>query len=99
MYYSREELERIRKEGEQQAEDLALDRRSGTGRFQVNGIEAACTHCGHTSFELAQGMMNTRGLTFFGLDWLNDQTNILVCLRCTHMHWFGGKAERIEEQE
>lgn len=52
MYYSREELERIRREGKKKAEELVIDENSKQKYKAANGNKS----------------FNTRGLTFFGLD-------------------------------
>jgi len=33
-------------------------------------------------------MLNTRALTFFDLDWLNEEAAVRVCKRCGFLHWF-----------
>ncbi len=42
--------------------------------------------------------MNTRGLTFFGLDWLNQSATAMVCMRCGLVQLFTG-APGTSEQE
>lgn len=33
-------------------------------------------------------MLNTPGMTFMNLDWLNATASILVCVDCHHIEWF-----------
>ena len=36
-------------------------------------------HCGHDRFDSRSAVVNTRGLTFFGLDWLDTGATVLAC--------------------
>jgi len=33
-------------------------------------------------------LVNTPGLTFFGMEWANRQAENFVCDRCGHVLWF-----------
>lgn len=41
--------------------------------------------------------MNTKGMTFFRMDWANEEATALVCTTCSHIAWFMKKPSRIEE--
>jgi len=33
-------------------------------------------------------LLNTRGISFLGLDWANKVADNYVCDRCGYVHWF-----------
>ena len=94
MYYSKKELERIRKEGEEQAKKLGEESK-GYKYQSENDVQIICTHCKHDYFHKGSAQLNTRGLTFLGLDWLNESATTLVCSRCGYIHWFGKEVKQI----
>jgi predicted nucleic-acid-binding Zn-ribbon protein len=47
-----------------------------------------CLNCGGTSFRDREIRMNTGGMTFFGLDWLNKAARGYVCQTCGFVHMF-----------
>ncbi len=51
------------------------------------GIKLTCKHCGNTRFVYRDALLNTKGLTFFDLDWLNKSADVFVCARCGFLHW------------
>lgn len=61
----------------------------GPGKFEAAGIKIVCPHCKNDQFERSQAQLNTAGLTFLGLDWLNKSASILVCSHCSYIQWFG----------
>lgn len=48
----------------------------------------ACLICGHEDHIRRQVMLNTRGLTFLDLEWLNQGARGMVCSRCGFVHAF-----------
>ena len=54
----------------------------------VHGKALSCAHCGHDRFWTRGTLMNTRGITFFGLDWANKEADNYVCDQCGHVMWF-----------
>ena len=62
--------------------------REGNWKYEVAGIPVICSHCGHNEFESSTAMLNTRALTFFDLDWANEEATILICKHCGHIEWF-----------
>ena len=58
------------------------------GRRRVDGNDLQCPVCGHDVFWKRQTLLNTPGLTFFGVEWANKQADNYVCDRCGHMLWF-----------
>lgn len=57
-------------------------REAEAARFEAGGREVFCPHCGRDVFESKEVLLNTRGLTFFKLDWLNRSATALVCVKC-----------------
>lgn len=62
-------------------------------RFTVAGKPVRCSHCGNTEFASRKILMNTRGVTFFNLDWLNRGAFTLTCQHCGHIEWFSTAPE------
>ncbi len=54
----------------------------------VFGVKLACLVCSHGEFNHRYVLMNTDGMTFFGLDWLNASADVYVCDACGYLHWF-----------
>ncbi|MCT8140312.1 hypothetical protein H1D32_23000 [Anaerobacillus sp. CMMVII] len=88
IYYSKEELERLRIEGEKKAQEM-LDVVKDGREYKSNDIDIICVHCKHTKFDLGKALLNSRELTFFDLDWLDKSAVTLICKRCGYIHWFG----------
>jgi len=59
------------------------------------GKPIACVHCGHDRFVEGRALLNTRGFSFFDLDWLNRDAMTLTCTACGYIHWFAQKAREI----
>ena len=65
-------------------------------KFQSkNGIQVICVHLKHDHFNRENVLLNTRGLTFLGLDWLNSAATTLICTRCGYIHWFAKEVQQI----
>lgn len=64
-------------------------------KFKVGNICLACPVCGHDEFDRREMQMNTSGMTFMGMDWLNDSACALVCRQCKRIELF---AENPSEQ-
>lgn len=56
--------------------------------YEVAGKPVTCSHCGQTRFERGQAQLNTAGLSFLDLDWLNKSATIFKCTNCGHIEWF-----------
>jgi uncharacterized protein len=61
--------------------------------YQAGGLAVSCTHCKNNQFYLHKVLLNTRGLTFFKLDWLNRGATVLVCANCGMIQWFSETPE------
>ncbi|MCF7686943.1 MAG: DNA-binding protein [Cephaloticoccus sp.] len=57
--------------------------------YVVAGKPVTCPHCGGVRFHDRKTLMNTRGATFFNLDWLNRAAFTLTCSTCSRIEWFG----------
>lgn len=76
-----EEKRRLQREADSLEGDAA-------GERIVAGHALVCPVCGHDRFWKRRSLMNTPGLTFFGLEWTNRQAENFVCDRCGHVLWF-----------
>lgn len=56
----------------------------------VNGYPLVCPHCQGRSFQHKRIMLNTKGMTFFELDWLNKDADTFACTGCGRIEWFTG---------
>lgn len=61
--------------------------------YEIAGEQIVCPHCGGQSFELGEAQLNTAGMTFFNLDWLNRNATLLICSDCSNIQWFLDKPE------
>ena len=62
-------------------------------RVRVLGEPLTCVVCRTgTEFERREVQLNTKGLTFLGLDWLEKSGDAAMCLTCGYVHVFVGEA-------
>lgn len=54
----------------------------------VKGKKLVCPVCDHKYFHTRKSMLNTRGLTFFNLDWANKSATNYICGHCGYIFWF-----------
>lgn len=54
----------------------------------ILGRQLACTVCGHTSFHERSAQLNTAGMSFLNLDFLNKTATCYICEQCRHILWF-----------
>lgn len=66
----------------------AAARMSESHRFEAGGAPILCAHCRHDGFDAHEILLNTRGLTFLKLDWLNRSATALMCAKCGHINLF-----------
>jgi predicted nucleic-acid-binding Zn-ribbon protein len=59
-----------------------------THRYQIQGKSVICPQCGHNEFDQGSILLNTPGMTFFGLDWANRTATVLSCRQCGRIEWF-----------
>jgi predicted nucleic-acid-binding Zn-ribbon protein len=68
---------------------------NGPGKFEVEGKAVKCSHCGAETFAEGEALLNTVGMTFFGLDWANKTATTLMCSVCGRIEWFGQKPTKL----
>jgi predicted nucleic-acid-binding Zn-ribbon protein len=56
--------------------------------FEAGGAPILCPHCSNDQFSGREILLNTRGLTFLKLDWLNRSATALACAKCGHIQLF-----------
>lgn len=62
-----------------------------TAGVWVNGQPLTCVACGSgTRFHQREIKMNTTGMSFFDLDWLNRSADGAICSECGFLHTFYG---------
>ncbi|HSU14166.1 hypothetical protein [Longimicrobium sp.] len=64
-----------------------VKREEGTS-LVVQGRQVPCPICAHDRFWTRKTLMDTRGASFFGIDWANPSAENYICLRCGHVLWF-----------
>lgn len=57
-------------------------------RYSMGNVPISCPCCRHDSFRKDYRQLNSRGATFFGIDWANRNAVILVCEQCSYISWF-----------
>ncbi len=67
------------------------------GRYTAAEKVVLCPHCGHDAFDAQTAVVNTRGLTLFGLDWLDMGATVLACATCGRIEWFRTPPARASE--
>ncbi len=55
---------------------------------KVNGYDLVCPVCKRESFTKRSSLLNSRGMTFLGLDWTNQGAINYVCDSCGYIFWF-----------
>ena len=55
-----------------------------------------CPHCQHDLFYQRSWLLNTPGMTFFGMEWLNDSATCYVCAQCGRIEWITRVPQRDE---
>ncbi|MCZ4410464.1 hypothetical protein O3Q51_16730 [Cryomorphaceae bacterium 1068] len=54
----------------------------------IKGNKLQCTVCENDKFWFRETLMNTPGMTFFGLEWANKRAQNYICDNCGFVHWF-----------
>jgi predicted nucleic-acid-binding Zn-ribbon protein len=56
--------------------------------YEVLGKVLKCQVCGHDEFSKREAQLNTAGMSFVSLDWVNASAVCFVCEQCGYIHWF-----------
>lgn len=56
--------------------------------YSVANQRVTCSHCGCDHFYKSEAQLNTAGMTFLNLDWMNKNATVLKCVICGHLEWF-----------
>ena len=70
---------------------------TGPGRYTAAGLPVSCQHCKADVFERREAQLNTAGMTFLDLDWMNQSGTALVCINCGLITWFAKDPDRVIE--
>lgn len=70
------------------ASDLPASPHEDAKARTISGRPLICPICANTDFWKRQTLMNTPGMTFFGIEWANRQAVNYVCNRCGYVFWF-----------
>ncbi len=70
--------------------------KAGSRRFEATGTPVACPHCRGNRFHAREILLNTRGLTFLKLDWMNRSATALVCAACGQVQLFAVKPTEMD---
>ena len=54
----------------------------------VKGNKLTCYVCKNDKFWFRETLMNTPGMTFFGLEWANKKAQNYICDHCGYVYWF-----------
>lgn len=85
--YTEKEFERLRRRGEDYQKQREEEMK-GKEYSTIHGVQIVCLQCKNLFFYKGNALLNTRGMTFFGLDWLNEAAVTLICTDCGFIHWF-----------
>ena len=67
---------------------MGLFKKAEASKATILGKPLRCEICDHDLFYQREGKIQTTGMTFFELDWLNESANCVVCAQCGYVHWF-----------
>lgn len=57
-------------------------------KVSIAGRPLRCPHCQNDTFLERSWQLNTSGMTFLDLDWLNTSARNYVCAQCGRIEWF-----------
>lgn len=56
--------------------------------IMIGDRKIACPICGHDRFSKEDILMNTRGTTWFNMEWTNPAAKACICKHCGYVLWF-----------
>lgn len=57
-------------------------------KYKAGTAHLVCSCCQNDTFDKDYRQLNTKGATFFNLDWANRAATILICKQCSFISWF-----------
>ncbi len=72
----------------EQNDEFIMELSSVDKKLRINGREYVCPICSHKKFRERRTLMNTPGMTFFGLEWANKEADNFICEKCGYVLWF-----------
>ena len=75
----------------------AMSGEEGGERYVVADKLVRCPHCGGDRFFEGSALLDSRGTSLFGVEWLGNGATTLTCANCGHVDWFAdsGLIERV----
>lgn len=68
---------------------MEIETDSGQAKeVSIAGRALRCPHCENDKFVEHTALLNTRGMTLFNLEFLNQSAATYVCSRCGRIEWF-----------
>ncbi len=63
-------------------------KRPGSSIRSIDGHKLVCPVCGRDTFWARKTLMNTPGMTFWGIEWANRSADNYICDSCGYVMWF-----------
>lgn len=67
---------------------IANRRSRKAGPQVIRGKNVKCIACQNDTFRTKRVLLNTAGLTYLGMDWLNRSAEVLICEECGFLNWY-----------
>ena len=65
----------------------------------IANVKLKCHHCRQDRFTWREGLLDTKTMTFIGLEYFNKTSDQFVCTRCGFIHTFFVKRKLIKQKE
>ena len=65
-----------------------MNSKKESAEITIKRKKLECPVCGHRKFFTRKSLLNTRGLTFFNLDFANRSATNHICENCGYIYWF-----------
>jgi hypothetical protein len=75
----------------------AMQEDRGPKAFAAAGRQIRCGHCGGTRFRSRDLLLDGRGASLVGLEWLSDGAVALICAECSAIQWFAGRPQPLDQ--
>jgi len=74
---------------------FSKEKKSQPSNLIIQGKKIQCPICDNDQFRDKKILLNTEGMTFLGLDFLNSEATTYTCSRCSHMLYFNFNKEEL----